>query len=338
MVDVGTGSGAIALALADERPDLRVVGTDVSADALAVARANAARLGLAGRVRRGRSARRRSPGRSTRSSPTRRTCATATRLAPEITRYEPAVALYGGGDDGLEIYRRLVAGRRRRSRSSPSRSPGGRPRPWRRCSLPRATRRGRRATSRASIASSSAGGDVRRTASPAAASSCSRPTRSTGSRAIPTNEAAVARLYALKGRPPDKPAAVMFFSVAALPPSSRRARASSRERLLPGAVTLLMPERPAIRWPAARARSACACRTCPRSRTCAAGPADLGEPRRRPGRAPARGGPALDLRRRGPRDRRRRAGRHAVDGDRPARLRARRDVADRARREPCRRR
>src|SRR5687768_3135040 len=39
VVDVGTGSGAIALALADERPDLHVVATEVSADALAVARA-----------------------------------------------------------------------------------------------------------------------------------------------------------------------------------------------------------------------------------------------------------------------------------------------------------
>jgi release factor glutamine methyltransferase len=46
VVDVGTGSGAIALALKDERPDLRLIGTDASADALAVARANGARLGL----------------------------------------------------------------------------------------------------------------------------------------------------------------------------------------------------------------------------------------------------------------------------------------------------
>jgi release factor glutamine methyltransferase len=47
LVDVGTGSGAIALALADERPDARVTATDVSADALALARENAERLGLA---------------------------------------------------------------------------------------------------------------------------------------------------------------------------------------------------------------------------------------------------------------------------------------------------
>src|SRR5256885_14413506 len=48
VVDVGTGSGAVALALADERPDLRVTGSDVRADALQVARANGGRLGLGG--------------------------------------------------------------------------------------------------------------------------------------------------------------------------------------------------------------------------------------------------------------------------------------------------
>src|SRR4051794_41332974 len=41
--DVGTGSGAVALALKHERPDLRVSASDVSPDALAVARTNAAR-------------------------------------------------------------------------------------------------------------------------------------------------------------------------------------------------------------------------------------------------------------------------------------------------------
>ena len=46
VADVGTGSGAIALALKTERPDLRVVATDSSAAALEVARANAERLGL----------------------------------------------------------------------------------------------------------------------------------------------------------------------------------------------------------------------------------------------------------------------------------------------------
>lgn len=46
VIDLGTGSGAIALAIAHERPDARVFGTDVSEEALAVARANAQRLAL----------------------------------------------------------------------------------------------------------------------------------------------------------------------------------------------------------------------------------------------------------------------------------------------------
>jgi L-threonylcarbamoyladenylate synthase len=69
----------------------------------------------------------------------------------------------------------------------------------------------------------------------------------------PESEAAVERLYAIKGRPPDRPAAVMFFqpaeALAALPglgPSTRGAL----ERLLPGPVTLLLPN-PERRFPLA---------------------------------------------------------------------------------------
>ena len=53
ILDVGVGSGAIALALKDERPDARVTGVDLSADALALARENAERLGLEVELRHG---------------------------------------------------------------------------------------------------------------------------------------------------------------------------------------------------------------------------------------------------------------------------------------------
>jgi release factor glutamine methyltransferase len=46
VLDVGTGTGAIALAIADEHEGARVTGVDTSPDALALARENAARLGL----------------------------------------------------------------------------------------------------------------------------------------------------------------------------------------------------------------------------------------------------------------------------------------------------
>jgi release factor glutamine methyltransferase len=50
VLDVGTGSGAIALAVADELPESRVVATDVSFDAVRVAQSNVERLGLGDRV------------------------------------------------------------------------------------------------------------------------------------------------------------------------------------------------------------------------------------------------------------------------------------------------
>jgi release factor glutamine methyltransferase len=51
IVDVGTGSGAIAIAVATHLPRAEIVATDISAAAVEVARANAARLGLAERIR-----------------------------------------------------------------------------------------------------------------------------------------------------------------------------------------------------------------------------------------------------------------------------------------------
>jgi release factor glutamine methyltransferase len=53
VLDLGTGSGAIALAIADERPDARVTAVDSAEDAVALARENAERLDLAIEVRQG---------------------------------------------------------------------------------------------------------------------------------------------------------------------------------------------------------------------------------------------------------------------------------------------
>jgi release factor glutamine methyltransferase len=105
VVDVGTGSGAIALALKDERPDLDVVATDVSEDALAVARANAARLGLEVEIVRGDLLAGAGAVDAVVSNPPY--VEDGATLAPEIVRHEPALALRAG-PDGLDVLRRLV--------------------------------------------------------------------------------------------------------------------------------------------------------------------------------------------------------------------------------------
>ncbi|HEY7077923.1 MAG TPA: peptide chain release factor N(5)-glutamine methyltransferase, partial [Solirubrobacteraceae bacterium] len=104
VVDVGTGSGAIALALKAERPDLDVVATDADAGALDVARVNAARLGLDvafvhGDLLAGVEAD------AVLSNPPY--VADGTPLMPEIARWEPRVAVFSGGE-GLTVVRRLV--------------------------------------------------------------------------------------------------------------------------------------------------------------------------------------------------------------------------------------
>jgi release factor glutamine methyltransferase len=108
VVDVGTGSGAVALALKAERPDLEVLATDASRDALAVARANAERLGLdvtllAGDLL----APVEGPVDAVLSNPPYVADADRGMLAPDITRHEPDIALFAGAD-GLSLIRRLA--------------------------------------------------------------------------------------------------------------------------------------------------------------------------------------------------------------------------------------
>lgn len=109
VADVGSGSGAVALAIALERPDLKVTGIDVSAEALAVARDNRDRLGVDVEF----------VGADLLDGnwydavvANLPYVAVGTELAPEIALYEPVGALYAGAD-GLDELRRLAAALRR---------------------------------------------------------------------------------------------------------------------------------------------------------------------------------------------------------------------------------
>jgi release factor glutamine methyltransferase len=108
VLDIGTGSGAIALAIAAELPDCEVTATDSSPAALEVARENAERLGLTERVE------------LTPILPTdeRRfdlvvanlpyvSEAELEDLEPEVSRWEPREALLGG-PDGLDVLREMI--------------------------------------------------------------------------------------------------------------------------------------------------------------------------------------------------------------------------------------
>jgi release factor glutamine methyltransferase len=104
--EVGTGSGAVALALLDERPDLRVSASDLSAGAVAVARDNATRLGLELEIQVARDLPRGDHDLVLANLPYVATGELA-ELAPEIRAYEPHAALLGGFD-GLDAIRALV--------------------------------------------------------------------------------------------------------------------------------------------------------------------------------------------------------------------------------------
>jgi release factor glutamine methyltransferase len=114
VLDLGTGSGCIAVSLVHQKKDARATATDVSADALAVARRNAAAHGVAERI---------TflhgdlfepiPGGSTfdliASNPPYIAHDEFAALAPDVRDHEPRLAL-DGGPDGLAFYRRIAAG------------------------------------------------------------------------------------------------------------------------------------------------------------------------------------------------------------------------------------
>lgn len=110
ILDLGTGTGCLLLALLSELPAARGLGVDLSEGALAAARANAARLGLAARAR----FERRNWGRGLAgpwqaivSNPPYIREDEFEALAPEVKRFDPRSALVAG-PDGLEAHRTLV--------------------------------------------------------------------------------------------------------------------------------------------------------------------------------------------------------------------------------------
>jgi release factor glutamine methyltransferase len=122
VVDVGTGTGCIACAIAAERATAVVVALERSPAAAALARANVAALGLAARVTVVESDLFAAVGALRAdlivANPPYLPTAEIDRLDPEVSRFDPRPALDGGAD-GLDVIRRLVEG-------APSRlAPGG---------------------------------------------------------------------------------------------------------------------------------------------------------------------------------------------------------------------
>jgi release factor glutamine methyltransferase len=112
VLDLGTGSGVIAITLALELATAEVFAGDLSSEALAVAAENAARLGVADRVRFGEgdlaAAFEGERFDLVVSNPPYIAAAELATLAPELRDFEPRLAL-DGGVDGLEVYRRIAA-------------------------------------------------------------------------------------------------------------------------------------------------------------------------------------------------------------------------------------
>ncbi|HWE98553.1 MAG TPA: peptide chain release factor N(5)-glutamine methyltransferase, partial [Caulobacteraceae bacterium] len=111
VLDLGVGSGAILLSILAERPAAKGLGVDVSEEALAVARENAANLGLAGRTVLLRGDWTTGLGDASFdlvvSNPPYIPSGDIAGLEPEVRDHEPRLAL-DGGPDGLDAYRLLA--------------------------------------------------------------------------------------------------------------------------------------------------------------------------------------------------------------------------------------
>jgi release factor glutamine methyltransferase len=111
-LDFGTGTGCIAIALAVKCPNAKVMATDISADALALAKENAARNQVAERIEflqgDGFSSLQKWEFALIISNPPYIPSAEIATLQPEVRDFDPRAALDGGAD-GLDFYRRLAA-------------------------------------------------------------------------------------------------------------------------------------------------------------------------------------------------------------------------------------
>jgi release factor glutamine methyltransferase len=109
VVDLGTGTGCLLLALLSELPHARGIGVDIAPGAITTARGNAARLGLANRAAfqlGGWGSRIAGPADVILTNPPYIPCDEIAALPPEVLRYDPVAAL-DGGPDGLAAYRVL---------------------------------------------------------------------------------------------------------------------------------------------------------------------------------------------------------------------------------------
>ena len=278
VLDVGTGSGAVALAIADELPSAFVLATDTSAGAVEVASANAERLGLADRVEviEASYPADRGPFDLVVANLPYVTEAEWAGLEPDVREHEPREALVAG-PAGLEAIEALLGAARRgprsargdraRGRSRPGacgRRPGrgrgvrlgrvpprpGRDRPGRDgpgVSGPTDGHRGARVLSVAREGADAARAALEQTIAGGGVAVFPADTLY-GLACDPLSGRAIDRIQAIKGRDDGKPSAILYFSplamrelVAGMGPRTRDAAGA----LLPGPVTLVIanPER-----------------------------------------------------------------------------------------------